>query len=95
MVLIWYITEVCEVLLFFFSFFLKFQQLHVINTCILLYTSPMHIQIYINAYACYAFYVCFVSCQDVEVKESKQVQRPTVTTVMETPSSMGDGGDQV
>ena len=49
----------------------------------------MYIKIRINA-----FYVCFVSCQDVEVKESKQVQRPTVTTVMETPS-MGDGGDQV
>ena len=59
----------------------------------MLITAHIAHAIYKYAYA-YAFYACFVSCKDVEVKESKQVQRPTVTTVMETPS-MGDGGDQV
>ena len=91
MVIIWYITGVCEVLLFFFSNFLKIPAV----SC----NKHMHITVHFThkftiTYA-YAFYACFVSCQDVEVKESKQVQRPTVTTVMETPSSMGDGGDQV
>ena len=79
----------------FFVFFLNSLKIPTVAS-----NKHMHITVHIahtytntHIYA-YAFYACFVSCQDVEVKESKQVQRPTVTTVMETPS-MGDGGDQV